>query len=141
MLKLRVVDVATSFHLISSRSTWQEAHKNSSKLGNIVLWRLLSKEMFANSLKLFGSPTTKWWPWKIFGKLNRNNLLMANIFKLHGYQTFGLMKIQMLKICFPNKIFSVKKFGLRLVGRQKWYFLFFAFFSYPNFKNLSSKIL
>ena len=30
---------------------------------------------------------------KFFVKLNGNHLLMANIFKLHKYQTFGLMKV------------------------------------------------
>ena len=29
---------------------------------------------------------------KIFAKLNGNHFLMANIFKLHKYQTFGLLK-------------------------------------------------
>ena len=57
------------------------------------IFRLLLKEMSAKSLKFFGPPTTKWRPCKIFGKLNGNHLLMANIFKLHEYQTFGLMKM------------------------------------------------
>ena len=36
----------------------------------------------------------KVWPLKnIFAKLNGNYLLMANIFKLHEYQTFGLVKM------------------------------------------------
>ena len=36
----------------------------------------------------------KVWPLKkICVKLNGNHLLMANIFKLHEYQTFGLIKI------------------------------------------------
>ena len=35
----------------------------------------------------------------------------------------------------------MKKFGLRLTGRRKWYFLIFAFSLYPNFKLLLSKIL
>ena len=44
---------------------------------------------------------------KVFAKLNENHLLMANIFKLHQYQTFGLMKIHnMCKIRFANNIFS-----------------------------------
>ena len=49
-------------------------------------------------------------PCKIFTKLNRNHLLIANIFKLHEYQTFGLMKNHnMCKIWFTNKIFSLWK--------------------------------
>ena len=81
--------------------------QNSSNFGNTVFWRLLSKEMSAKSLKFFGPPTKKWRLCKIFAKLNGNHLLMANILKLHEYQTFGLMKIHnMCKIWFANKIFS-----------------------------------
>ena len=49
--------------------------------------------MSAKSLKLFGPPTTKWQPCKVFSKLNGNHLLMANIVKRHEYQTFGFMKM------------------------------------------------
>ena len=35
----------------------------------------------------------------------------------------------------------MKKFGLQLADRRKWCSLIFAFFLYPNFKNLLSKIL
>ena len=59
------------------------------------------------SLKIFGPPTTKWQPCKFFVKLNGNNLLMANIFKLHKYQTFGLLKMHnMSKIWFANNKFD-----------------------------------
>ena len=59
---------------------------------------------------IFGLPTTKWRPCKIFAKLNGNHLLMANIFKLHEYQTFGLMKMHnMSKIWFANNKFSLWK--------------------------------
>ena len=51
------------------------------------------KKMSPKSLKLLGPPTIKWQPCKVFEKLNGNHLLMANIFKLHKYQTFGLMKM------------------------------------------------
>ena len=52
---------------------------------------------------IFGLPTTKWRPCKMFAKLNGNHLLMANIFKLHEYQTFGLMKMHnMSKIWFAK---------------------------------------
>ena len=53
----------------------------------------LIKKMSAKSLKFLGAPTTKWQPCKTFAKLNGNHLLMANIFKLDEYQTFGLMKM------------------------------------------------
>ena len=66
------------------------------------------KKMSAKSFKLFGPPTTKWWSCKVFAKLNGNHLLMANIFKLHEYKTFGLMKMHnMCKIWFAINIFSV----------------------------------
>ena len=57
---------------------------------------------------------------------------MANIFKLHEYQTFGLMKMHnMCKIWFANNIFSqfVKKVGLRLTAVKNaiFYFLHFPF--------------
>ena len=59
----------------------------------------LSKEMSDKSLKFFCPPTRKWRPYQI---------LMANIFKLHEYQTFGLMKMHKL-----NKIwFAINKFSL-----------------------------
>ena len=67
-------------------------------------------------------------PAKTFAKLNRNHLLMANIFKLYKHQTFDWMKMHnMCKIWFANNIFSFcKKFGLRLTGRRKCYFLIFS---------------
>ena len=127
LLKLRAVQVATSFHWISSRSTYQQAHKSSSKLVNTVFWRLLSKEMSAKSLKFFGPPTTKWRPCKIFAKLNGNHLLMANIFKLHEYQTFGLMKMHnMCKIWFANNIFSLLRWN------KKYFSWFFKGFQLPE---------
>ena len=60
----------------------------------------------------------------MFVKLNGNYLLMANIFKLHEYNTFGLMK----NLICQYQIQFVKKFGLRLTGRRKCYFLIFTFF-------------
>ena len=66
--------------------------------------------MSAKSLKFLGPATTKWRPCKVFAKLNRNHLLMANISRLHEYQTFGLMKVHnMCKIWFANNIFSLWK--------------------------------
>ena len=64
----------------------------------------------ANSTMFSGPPTTKWRSCKTFMKLIRNHLLMVNIFKLHEYQTFGLMKMHnMCKIWFANNIFSLWK--------------------------------
>ena len=83
--------------------------------------------MSAKSLKFFGPHTTQWQPCKICPKLNRNHLLVANIFKLHEYRTFGLMKMHnMCKIWFANKIFS-------LLRRNKKYFSwFFKGFQLPE---------
>ena len=77
------------------------------------------------SAKFFGPTTTKWQFCKIFAKLNRNHLLMTNIFKLYEYQTFGLLKMHnMCKIWFANNIFSL----LRL--NKKYFSWFFkGFFS------------
>ena len=57
-----------------------------------------------------GPPTKKWQRCKIFAKLNGIHLLMANIFKLHKYQTFGLMEIHNVdEIWFANNKFSLWK--------------------------------
>ena len=89
-------------------------------------------------MKFFDLPTTKWQPFKFFSKLNGNHFLMANIFNLHKYQTFGLLKIHNMSkslIC-QQKIQFVKKLGL-----QSSYFLIWPFFIFPNFKWLLSKII
>ena len=96
-----------SCYFISLKIIYRLAQKNSSKLGNTIFWRPLSKETSAKSLKFFGSSTTKWQPCKIIAKLNGNHLLMANIFKLYEYQTFGLIKMHnMSKIWFANNKFN-----------------------------------
>ena len=60
-------------------------------------------------------------------QLNGNHLLMANIFKLHEYQTFGLMKIHsMCEIWFSNKIFSL------LRCNKKYFSWFFKGFQLPE---------
>ena len=88
--------------------------------------------MSAKSLKLFGPPTTKWQPCKVFAKLNRNHLLMSNIFKLYEYQTFGLMKMHMCKIYLP--IFSVCEKGwFTINGPSKILFFTFCLFPLPKF--------
>ena len=75
----------------------------------------------------FGPSTTKWRPCKIFAKLNGNHLLMANIFKLHEYQTFGLMKMHnMCKIWFANNIFSLLRWN------KKYFSWFFKGFQLPE---------
>ena len=93
--------------------------------------------MSAKSLKFFGRPTTKWRPSKFFGKLNRNLLLMANIFKLYEYQIFSLMKIHnMGKIWFANKLFSLWKslVWFTINGPSKIEFFNFCFFFLSKFQ-------
>ena len=84
----------------------------------------------------FGPPTTEWRPCKIFAKLNGNHLLMANIFKLHACQTFGLMKMHnMSKIWFPNNIFSLWKslvYDERVVENATFYIFSFPFTQISN---------
>ena len=78
-----------------------------------------------SAMQYFGPTTTKWRPCKIFVKLNGNHLLMANIFKLYEYQTFGLMKMRnVCKIWFVNKIFRP----------SKMVFFNFCFFPLPKFQ-------
>ena len=49
-------------------------------------------------------------PIKFLENWTKSHLLMVNIFKLHKYQTFGLMKMHdMCKIWFANNIFSLWK--------------------------------
>ena len=51
---------------------------------------------------------------KIFAKLNGNHLLMANIFKLHKYETFGLIKMHnMSKIRYTNNKFNLLRWNKR----------------------------
>ena len=93
--------------------------------------------MSAKSLKFFGPPTTKWRPCKIFAKLNGNHLLMANIFKLHEYQTFGLMKMHNIyKIWFASNIFSLVRWNkmyfhdfssiMKILAIKRWFPFNFA---------------
>ena len=72
-------------------------------------------------------PPQKWWPCKIFAKLNGNHLLMANILKLREYQTFGLMKMHnVCKIWFANNIFSLLRWN------EKYFSWFFKGFQLPK---------
>ena len=65
-----------------------------------------------NSTIFLGPPTAKWRSCKTFTKLIRSHLLMANIFKLHEPQTFGLMKMHnMFKIWYANNIFSLLRWN------------------------------
>ena len=76
--------------------------------------------MSAESLKLFDSSTTKWWPCKAFAKLNEKHLLMANIFKLEEYETFGLIKMHNVsKIWFANNKFNLLRWNKK---RFSWFF-------------------
>ena len=68
------------------------------------------KKCLSKKFEVFATATTKWRSCKIFAKLNGNHLLMTKIFKLHEYQTIGLMKMHnMSKIRFANNIFSLWK--------------------------------
>ena len=83
----------------------------------------------------FGPPTKKWRACKNFAKLNGNHLLMANLFKLHKYQTIGLLKCIIWaksNLAILNPV--CKKFVLRLTGCRNCYFLIFAFFYFFIFK-------
>ena len=80
---------------IAVNSTMQYFEGNSQKKCLLKVWN-------------FGRVGTKWRPGKFFAKLNGNRLLMANIFKLHEYQIFGLMKMHdMSKLWFANNKFSL----------------------------------
>ena len=68
-----------------------------------MFWGLLSKEMSSESLKFSVHPPQNSGPVKYFAKLNGNHLLITNIFELHEYQVFGLMKMHnMSKVWFAN---------------------------------------
>ena len=67
---------------------------------------------------------------------NWTETILANIFKLHEYQTFGLMKMHNM-----SKIQFLKKLGLRWTGHRECYFLTFVFSRFPNFKLLSKNLL
>ena len=60
------------------------------------LWKLTPKQVFGESFKFLDPPTTKWWSFKFFEKLNGNQVLIANFSKLHKYRTFGLMELHIL---------------------------------------------
>ena len=114
-------------HFIEHRLDQLNNKHTKTAVNSTVFWKLLSKEMSAKSLKVFGPPTTKWQPCKIFTKLTRNHLLMDNIFKLHEYQRFGLMKMHtMCKIWFANNIFSLLKWN------KKYFSWFFKGFQLPE---------
>ena len=62
----------------------------------------------SKSLNYFDPSTTKWWPFEIFAKLNRNHLLIANLF--NKYQAFCLMEMHnMSKFWFSNNKFRLWK--------------------------------
>ena len=90
-------------------------------------------------MNFFGPPTIKWQPYKCFVNLNGNHLLMANVFKIHIYQTFGLLKMHNIsKIWFANNKFSLWK------SLSKMLFFNFYLFNFSKFqvtfvKNLMKK--
>ena len=53
--------------------------------------------MSPEGVKFFEALATKWRPFKIFAKLNGNHILLANIFKLHKYLTFGLTEMHNMR--------------------------------------------
>ena len=64
-------------------------------------------------------------PVKFLGNWTEIIFLMANIFKLHEYQTFGLMKMHnVYKIRFANKIFSLLRWNKKCFS---WFFKGFHF--------------
>ena len=72
--------------------------------------KALTKRMCCKSLKFFCPSMTKIRLFKVFLNLYRNHLLMADIFKLNKYQTFGLMKMyKMSKIWYAYNNFSLWK--------------------------------
>ena len=78
----------------------------------------------------FVLPTTKSRSCKSFLRnwTENNHLLMANIFKLHEYQTFVLMKMHnTCKIWFANNIFSL------LSWNKNYFSWFFKGFQFPEF--------
>ena len=61
-------------------------------------------------MKFFGPPIIRWRLCKVFEKLNRSHHLIANIFKLCKYETFGLLEMHnMNKTWFANSKFSFEK--------------------------------
>ena len=121
--------------------------KSSSKLKNTIFWRLLLKEMSALKrnvcLKFFGPSATKWRPYKIFAKMNGTHLLMANIFKLHEYETFGSMKMHnMCTIWLPITCSVYENIWFTIKGPLKRLFINFCLIPFSKFqmtivKNLS----
>ena len=107
LLKLQAVEVAVN-------SAMQYFEGSSQKKCILKVW-------------IFGLPTTKWRPCKMFAKLNGNHLLMTNIFKLHEYQTFGLTKMRnMNKIWFANNRFNLLRWN------KKYFSWFFKGFQLPE---------
>ena len=90
--------------------------------------------MSGKSLKFFGPSTTKWRCYKIFRKLNGNDLLMANIFKFTNILHFVLWKCILMwaKSNLP-KINSVcKKVWFEINGLSNILFLNFCLFHFPK---------
>ena len=90
---------------------------------------------YGKSLKSFVPPNTKWRLCIIFVKLNGNHLLMANTFKLHEYQTFGLMEMHnMGKIWFANNKFSLWKSSFTINKSSKMLLFAFCLFHFLKFQ-------
>ena len=96
LLTLLAVEVAISFISLLLRSSWQQTDENSRKLDNTFFWKPTPRQVFVESFKFFGPPTTKWRSFKFFAKLIGNHILMANFSKLRKYQTFALIELHNL---------------------------------------------
>ena len=105
--------------------------KTAVKLNNTTFWNPLPGISGKILVKFFDPPTTKWQPCKIFAKLNGNHLLVANIFKLHEYQKFRLMKMHnMTKVSFVNNKFSLwKSFVFDYLAVENVILIFTSFIS------------
>ena len=72
---------------------------------------------------------------QIYSKWNGNHLLIASIFKLHKYQTFGLLKMHnMNKIWFTNNKSVCKKVWFKINGLSKMLLFNFCFFYFSKFQ-------
>ena len=89
----------------------------------------LRSEMSSKSLNFFGPRTIKSGPCKIFPKLNGNHLLMTNIFNLHKYQSFGLMKSDL-----PIANSVCEKVLFKTNGQSEMLLFNFCLFPFSNFK-------
>ena len=123
-----------------SHLTNRQTDKNSRKLDNTFFWKLTPKQLLGESFKFFDPPTTKWYTFKLFAKLNGNHIVMANFSKFYNYQTFGLIVLHNLsKGQLGDRILKLWKWlCLRLPGRRTYNFWNSDFLIFPIFKRFSN---